>query len=606
MKPQLSLIIVAAGLCLWPTAWITTAAPAAVPEPIPVSDCLLCHGDPDLTKENADGSTVSLFVDEAAYLASSHGGQSCVECHREVTEKHPDDGVLVQPVNCAACHQHAWETYQGSAHALARGHGDVAAATCQDCHGSHAVASPRGADSPVQRLRLAATCGACHPNEAAEVEQSVHGQALARGEREAPTCTDCHAEHQIEQLRGISPIKLSQQICSRCHASERINTKYRLPGDRLETFLESYHGLSARFGSTRAANCASCHGAHLILSSSDPRSTIHPNQITQTCGQCHPGANENFASGKIHTDGTSESDVGSLLNRWARRLYQLLIVCTIGLFLLHNGMLWVRQALISRRAAGRTTVRMDRAQRIQHSVLALSFILLAVTGFALTNPESWIAWLLGSDESIRRWAHRIAGLVLIGIGFYHLLYAAVSPNGRRLIRDFLPRHDDLRMLAATVKFATGRSPVLPRRRERFSYAEKIEYWAVVWGTVIMAVTGLVLWFPVQATQVLPRWSLDIALTIHYYEAILACLAILVWHMFHVIFDPAVYPINWAFWDGLNPAESHADADEFVPAGQSPAISGPRPKGRRRSARKLPPVNPQPRPRPVYPRDGNNR
>jgi cytochrome b subunit of formate dehydrogenase len=523
-----------------------SAAAGAPPDPIPIADCLLCHGDPDLTKESPDGTSTSLFVEEAAYLASSHGTNSCVACHLEVTAAHPDDGVVIRPVDCASCHQHPSETYRGSAHALARGQGDAAAATCQDCHGSHAIVSPRGLDSPMQRARLAATCGGCHPEEAAQVEQSVHGQALARGEREAPTCTDCHAEHRIEDLRHLS--------------SERMNTKYRLPADRLETFLESYHGLSARFGSTRAANCASCHGAHLILPSSDPRSTIHPNQITQTCGQCHPGANENFASGRIHTNGHTDADTGAFVNRWVRHLYRALIFVTIGLFLVHNGLLWLRQALAAKRAGGRTGVRMDRAQRLQHSVLALSFILLAITGFALTSPESWIAWLLGSDESIRRWAHRIAGLVLMAVGLFHGLYAGFSVRGRELIRDLLPRHSDFRLLAATIQYGLGRTSLLPKRGERFTYAEKIEYWAVVWGTVIMAVTGLMLWFPVTVTQTLPRWTIDVALTIHYYEAILACLAILVWHFYHVLFDPAIYPINWAFWDGLNPLEKHPEAD----------------------------------------------
>jgi cytochrome b subunit of formate dehydrogenase len=550
------LTIPLAALALYIAIPIASAAPASEPPPIPIADCLLCHGDPDLTREDADGASTSLFVDETNYLASSHGTQSCVTCHREITEAHPDDGVVVQPVNCAACHQHPSETYNGSAHALARGKGDAAAATCQDCHGSHDIASTRNLDSPLQRSHLAATCGACHPDETTQVEQSVHGFALARGERDAPTCTDCHSEHQIEILREASPIKLSQQICSRCHSSERINSKYRLPSDRLETFLESYHGLSARFGSTRAANCASCHGAHLILPSTDPRSTIHPAQLAQTCGQCHPGANANFASGKIHANFSADTDLGAVLNRWVRRLYKGLIVLTIGLFLLHNGLLWLQHALVAKRAASRTTVRMDRAQRLQHSTLAASFILLAVTGFALTNPESWIAWALGSDESIRRWAHRIAGVVLILLGLFHVAYALFSVRGRELIRDFLPRHHDFRHLAATLRYACSRASTLPQRSARFTYAEKLEYWAVVWGTVIMAVTGIMLWFPVLVAQVMPRWTIDVALTIHYYEAILACLAILVWHFYHVIVDPAIYPINWAFWDGLNPLEQH--------------------------------------------------
>ena len=71
----------------------------------------------------------------------------------------------------------------------------------------------------------------------------------------------------------------------------------------------------------------------------------------------------------------------------------------------------------------------------------------------------------------------------------------------------------------------------------------------MWGTVIMGLTGLVIWFPVEATRLLPRWAIDVATTIHYYEAILACLAILAWHGYHVIFSPEVYPLNWAFWDG---------------------------------------------------------
>jgi len=77
----------------------------------------------------------------------------------------------------------------------------------------------------------------------------------------------------------------------------------------------------------------------------------------------------------------------------------------------------------------------------------------------------------------------------------------------------------------------------------------MEYWAVIWGTIIMGVTGLMIWFKMDVTRFLPRWAVDVALTIHYYEAILACLAIIVWHFYHVIFDPDVYPLNWACWSG---------------------------------------------------------
>jgi cytochrome b subunit of formate dehydrogenase len=77
----------------------------------------------------------------------------------------------------------------------------------------------------------------------------------------------------------------------------------------------------------------------------------------------------------------------------------------------------------------------------------------------------------------------------------------------------------------------------------------MEYWAVIWGTIIMGVSGLMIWFKIDVTHWLPRWAVDVALTIHYYEAVLACLAIVVWHFYHVIFDPDVYPANLACWDG---------------------------------------------------------
>jgi cytochrome b subunit of formate dehydrogenase len=84
---------------------------------------------------------------------------------------------------------------------------------------------------------------------------------------------------------------------------------------------------------------------------------------------------------------------------------------------------------------------------------------------------------------------------------------------------------------------------------RFGYAEKAEYWAVVWGTLIMGLTGLMIWFKLGVFSFLPRWAIDIALAVHFYEAVLATLAIVVWHFYHVIFDPDVYPVNFAFLDG---------------------------------------------------------
>jgi formate dehydrogenase gamma subunit len=550
------------------------ALPAAAAEAISNSDCLVCHSDNTLTRKDAAGRTVSLFVDEAEFKASVHGTNTCVSCHGDLTSKHPDDNVAVQPVLCGRCHQRQSESYGASVHGLARKAGNTAAARCSDCHGSHAVLSPDSPASPLHWSHLAATCGKCHPQAARDVRESVHGRALREGRRDAPTCTDCHSEHKIEQLRTLSSVKLAEQICGRCHASERLNTRYDLPGNRVTTFLESYHGLAAQFGSTRAANCASCHGYHLILPSSDPRSSVNKRNLVHTCGKCHPGANANFSLGTVHLDGSSKGDLGDRINYWVRGFYLFLIFGVVGSLLVHNLLAWGRKAVALRRRTPRTVLRMTRSQRVQHLALLLSFTILAVTGFALKYPDSWVAWLLGSDELIRRWSHRLAGVLMLGLGVFHLVYVIATREGRQLVKDLWPTGRDGRDLIANARILLGGQAQKPKFG-RFGYPEKFEYWAVVWGTIIMGVTGLVIWLKLDVTQFLPRWIIDVATTVHYYEAILACLAIIVWHLYHVIFDPEVYPLNWAWWDGKVSADwyhKEHPLDPSVPETVLPALT----------------------------------
>jgi formate dehydrogenase gamma subunit len=515
------------------------------------SDCLECHADKTLTKTNAAGREISLFVDEARLTASVHKTNTCASCHSDITTKHPDDNVAAQPVNCRLCHERQSESYGASVHGLALKAGRADSANCQDCHDSHELVAPTSPASPLHPSNQAQTCGQCHDQEAKDLAASVHGKAAAAGVRDAPTCTDCHSEHKIEALTASSPLKISEQVCSKCHASERISTKYNLPKDRVKTFFESYHGLAAQYGSTVAANCGSCHGYHKVLPSSDPNSTIHASHLVETCGKCHPGASEKFALSKVHVDITADksgADLAGQINWWVRKIYLVLIAGVIGAMLIHNGLVFFRKMAAHYRAHARTVVRMSLSQRWQHAVLALSFIVLAVTGFALKFPDSWIARALGSNEPFRRWMHRVAGVVLLVVGAYHLIYILASKDGRKLVRDLFPAKKDIADVWGMVLHLVGLRKEKPKIA-RFGYAEKMEYWAVVWGTIIMGVTGLVVWFKMPVTQLLPRWAVDVALTIHYYEAILACLAIVVWHFYHVMFDPEVYPLNLECWDG---------------------------------------------------------
>jgi formate dehydrogenase gamma subunit len=360
-----------------------------------------------------------------------------------------------------------------------------------------------------------------------------------------------------------------------------LNTKYNLPSDRVSTFFESYHGLAAQYGSTLAANCASCHGVHKILPSTDPASSIYRTNLVTTCGKCHPGATEKFAQSKIHVDVASAKagdGIGQRINWWVRRAYLALIAGTIGLMLAHNGLLFARKVAARYRAADLSLVRMSFSQRLQHFTLAVSFIFLALTGFALKFPDSWVAKMLGSNEMFRRWSHRVAAVVLLAAGVYHLWYILARKEGRQLVKDLLPAPKDLGDVATNIRYLAGASRE-KARIGRFGYAEKMEYWAVIWGTIVMGVSGLIIWFKMDVTRFLPRWAVDVAITIHYYEAILACLAIVVWHFYHVIFDPDVYPLNWACWNGKVSKHWQAEEHPLEPqpseaAEENPAAPGP--------------------------------
>jgi formate dehydrogenase gamma subunit len=207
-------------------------------------------------------------------------------------------------------------------------------------------------------------------------------------------------------------------------------------------------------------------------------------------------------------------------------------------------------------------VRLTANQRIQHLLLLTSFIVLVLSGFALQYPDSGLAWLLGSSEYLRRVIHRVAAVIMMLVGVYHLAYLAFTKDGRRWVKDMLPKLKDVRDVVGNFVYYLGIKRQKPKIA-RFGYAEKAEYWAVIWGTFIMGLTGLMIWFKIGVFGFLARWWIDIALAIHFYEAVLATLAIIVWHFYHVIFDPDVYPVNFAFIDGRISEELYKEEHELA-------------------------------------------
>lgn len=220
---------------------------------------------------------------------SVHADLECSACHPGGADASGDASVEVDDRACTDCHQEA-EPYWKSIHGRAREEGVAAAATCADCHGSHDIQPIDAESSPVHRANLPQTCGECHQN-------------------------------------------------------SEIAERYGVPANRYETYMDSYHGifLSESEGEVIAADCTSCHGDHLILAQSNPQSTIHPANLPETCGQCHPNAGESFTKGKVHV----QADPGASTGVWIVRVFYTVFIAVLGIFFIGHILLdatrWLRR-----------------------------------------------------------------------------------------------------------------------------------------------------------------------------------------------------------------------------------------------------------------------
>ncbi len=479
-----------------------------------------------------------------------------------------------QPAACAKCHANPGflsrhkipilrpvEQYLQSVHGRAVLAGKDAA-TCADCHGIHGILPARDTRSRVSHWNVAETCGTCHKEIAKTFLESVHGQAIKAGVQDAPDCTDCHGEHLIlESKNPASPVNgahVSADTCGRCHGDARLARRYDLPADRVPSYAESFHGLAKREGSLTAANCASCHGIHNIFRSNDPRSTVNAANLAKTCGQCHSGVNEKFAIGPVHVQ-TSTGPAHPVV-RWIRTIYWVLIPLTLGFMVFHNLLDLVAKTRRHRSLvrSGQQVIRMNLWFRIAHWGVMLSFPTLVFTGFALKYPESWWASpfvLWGKHEAFRGQLHRAAAIVLIAATLYHFVHLAVNKRDRLFLRAMLPKWKDATDLVGVLLYNLGARKEEPQFA-KFNYAEKLEYWAFLWGTAVMGVSGFFLWFNNFTLRHFPKWITDAATAVHWYEALLATFSILLWHFYMVIFDPLIYPMDLAWLNGKVSADHY--------------------------------------------------
>lgn len=329
--------------------------------------CLACHEKASEKKHGTEAREVDCrrCHDEEfqSYLSSVHGGAykegnkeapSCSACHGS-HDMQPIDSPKssVSPMNlvhtCLSCHiekeiaikdaKHAQKefflSYEESVHGRISSETGSRIAVCSDCHGSHMILPADIPASLINKKNIPAACGSCHPAIFEKFSHSIHGVELLKDNLDVPSCTDCHGEHRITSSTDPDSSVFASNIpktCSHCHEAEKISDEFGVPRGRLKTYQDSYHGLALKFGETLVANCSSCHGVHDIRPSSDPLSSIHPDNLPHTCGKCHPGAGETFKIGKVHIEAKPSSSLGTFL---VRQFYIWFISILVLGFIIH-------------------------------------------------------------------------------------------------------------------------------------------------------------------------------------------------------------------------------------------------------------------------------
>jgi hypothetical protein len=362
----------------------------------------MCHSDPAAKSDSGK----SIAVDAKAFAGSVHGQMQfkCTDCHSDTSAEKLPHAPKLKPANCAGCHEAAVKEYQSTAHAKARKGGNMVAATCTDCHGSHDIKKSSDPASRTHVARQEATCGSCHGNEAviqkahlpggnivAQYHDSIHGKktnGASADATKAPTCAGCHGAHKI---RGKSDAESRvnrenvAQMCGSCHqqvfsrfsgsqhgtvrqagnsaaptcidchsahgiqhhASSQfqvdvINECGNCHANLVSTYRDTYHGQVTKLGYTRVATCNSCHGAHEVLPAANPKSMISPENRVSTCRSCHPGANANFAAFKPH--GNPHDREGDPILYYTRLFMVWLLIGVFSFFGLHT-LLWLVRSL---------------------------------------------------------------------------------------------------------------------------------------------------------------------------------------------------------------------------------------------------------------------
>jgi cytochrome b subunit of formate dehydrogenase len=490
------------------------------------------------------------------------GNEGCYECHgqRPVDGTIEVDGQMVPAfidVNGEKKSLYIDETHMADSR-----HGKLA---CISCHvGFNEGVHPESVTAGWLRTAKFAACGDCHGEEARMYDGSFHGSlSLTQNVDEAPLCADCHEAHKI-LTPGTEAFRRSQmEMCTRCH------------GGSEETFLDSYHGKAYVLGDENTAVCSDCHTGHHILPASVPDSSVSKQNVVETCARCHPGANENFADFRVHVNPQSPSSSWQIWIFWMAYIMLIAVVFTFAA--VHTSLYIYRGAkegLYSRphhtprdrRGAKRIEYhRFNVFHRWMHFLVIVSFTVLVFTGMPLKYQGTfWARWFMDLAGGVTAAGiyHRLAAIVTVVYWTAEILYMIVMvarARGKNLRGpdSMMPRKKDLEDMIGMFAWFFGKGP--KPQFDRYTYWEKFDYVSLAIGTVIIGLTGFMMWFPLKTTEYIPGIFLNIALVIHSNEALLAMGVIFIFvHFFSAHLRPESFPIDKVMFTGSLPVDHYRE------------------------------------------------
>jgi predicted CXXCH cytochrome family protein len=540
--------------------------------------CYECHATAEDPMEFSGGVKVSVRVDKPAFLASAHGKQECVACHVGLDPL--DHTGIDRPTHaeyrkqlsqrCLPCHADAAE------HAAVAGRSERLVGAmlhsaekpksplCVDCHPAHSV--QRGEPG---REAIGRACANCHDKVYATYAASVHGKGVSEKGADSPSCTDCHRGHEATGKGAAEHAMRLGQPCMNCHGDAQMMEKHGISTNVVSTYVNDFHGMNVKFYDEAGKGigmptlvCADCHGIHDVAAAEPGNTRLLKENLTKVCQQCHKDASLTFSDAWLsHYEPSLDNAPLVFAVEVSYLIFIPFVIIGLSLQIFAHVVLFPRiqrrrrqQGLataVHHHADDREVVRFSPIRRLEHLLVMITFILLLVTGLPQKFHDSgWAVWttqMLGGIDSTRL-LHRITGVVFSVLCVVHLTIALVGVLTGRLEMNITPQKADFRDAIQNLKYYIGLAPQ-PPKFGRYDYRQKFEYWGMVVGSGVMILSGFVLFFPILFAEFLPGQFIPAAKAAHTYEAMMALLTIIIWHMYGAHLNPDCFPIDKSIFTG---------------------------------------------------------